>query len=139
MARLTDMLATTDVETNEEITENTLVQALEVLIEMVKENALTAEELDMIDTTVDYITESVSTEIEEDEELTEKKMSPKEKMQAKKYRLKNKAKLALIAKKKKACMAKIAGKTGMSCDSKGRPRKIDKARSRAARMGAKSR
>lgn len=137
MARLTDMLDTetaTTVETPE--TEAThLVEALQVLIDMINEGALTAEEVGVLDSTVDFITESVDTET-----LTERKMSPKALMAARKYRLKNKARLAIIAKKKAACMAKIAGKTDtMACGSNGRPHKIDRARAKAARMGAKSR
>ncbi len=138
MARLTDMLGSTEettktVETGDAATH--LVEALEVLIEMIKENALTENEIEVLDETIDLITESVDVE-----ELTEKKMSAKAKMAARQYRLKNKARLAVIAKKKKACMAKIAGKTDkLACGSDGRPHRIDRARSKAARMGAKSR
>jgi hypothetical protein len=67
-------------------------------------------------------------------------MSAAAKMKARKYRKKNRTKLKMIAKKKKRCMVKIAGKTDkFACNSKGQVKKIDKARSRAAKRGARSR
>ena len=56
-----------------------------------------------------------------------------------KWRKRNRAKLKRIAKLKKRCMAKIAGKEGFSCDSKGKPQRIDKKRSRIAKRAAKRR
>ena len=136
MARLTDMLGTKEestVEVTTEETTNHLAEALQVLIDMINENALTADEIEVLEDAITFVTET-------EEELTEKKMTQQAKMAARKYRLKNKGKLALIAKKKKACMAKIAGKTDkLACGSDGRPHVIDKARSKAARLGAKSR
>ena len=48
--------------------------------------------------------------------------------------------LKKIAKLKKRCKSKIAGKEDkLSCNSKGLVKRIDKARSKAARIGARSR
>lgn len=133
MARLTDMLGKEESMVSEVEHTNPLAEALQVLIDMINENALTADEIEVLDDAITFVTEA-------EEELTEKKMSAQAKMAARKYRLKNRAKLALIAKKKKACMARIAGKTDtLACGSDGRPHRIDKARAKAARLGAKSR
>jgi len=74
--------------------------------------------------------------------LVEKKMSANELKVARRYRFKNRAKLARIATKKKDCMDKIReeGKQDkLSCGSDGRRHPIDKQRSRAAKLGARSR
>ena len=156
MARLSDLvnnrISTKEVFESEtvettEVVKETLVEALETLIEMVKEDELTEDELQMLEDTVEFITKN-SDDVEEDseeedseeEELTEKRMSAKAKMYARKYRLKNRAKLKMIAKKKKKCLVKIAGKTDkLTCNSKGQIKRIDKKRSRAAKIGARSR
>lgn len=128
MARLQDLIKETPTTDLKE----SLVYALETLIEMVKDNALTTDELNVLDEAVEFIANS-------EEELTEKKMSAKALMQARKYRLKNKGKLAMIAKRKARCAVKIAGKEGFACNSMGMPHKVDKARSKASMKGARSR
>jgi len=140
MASLTNMVnKETVVETNEEFTtKDALIEALETLIEMVEEDVLSEDELEVLDEAVDFITEDFDGE-DVEEELTEKRMSPKAKAAARKYRQKNRMKLKKIAKLKKKCMVKIAGKENMSCNSKGQIKRIDKARSKAAKRGAKSR
>lgn len=139
MARLSDLInQSTDSVTTTETTNDTLVEALHILIEMVTEGALTDEELSNLDETITFITESV---VNGDEELNEKRMSAKALLQSRKYRLKNKSKLAMIARKKANCEAKLKldGKAGYSCNSKGMIHKVDRSRSKAARMGARSR
>ena len=132
---VTDTTEVVETETMKE----TLIEALETLIEMVEEGALTADELEVLDEAVEFITEDFDGEVVE-EELTEKRMSAAAKMKARKYRKKNRAKLTMIAKKKKRCLVKIAGKTDkLSCNSKGQAKRIDKARSKAAKRGARSR
>jgi len=139
MASLNDMVNTEEVETNSSLNDS-LVEALETLIEMVEEGALTADEIEVLDEAVDFISEDFDGEEDMEEELSEKKMSSAAKMKARKYRKKNRTKLKMIAKKKKRCLVKIAGKTDkLACDSKGRPHRIDKKRSRAAKRGARSR
>lgn len=141
MASLTNMIknGVTDANTATNSTKEALIEALETLIEMVKEEVLTADETEVLDEAVDFISEDFD-EIEYEEELTEKRMSAKAKMAARRYRKKNRAKLKRIAKLKKRCMSKIAGKTDkMTCNSKGQIKRIDKARSRAAKRGARSR
>lgn len=141
MARLTDLVESTEVELTEEIIDvkENLIEALETLIEMAEEDAIDLDEMEILDDAIDFIAEGLDDEIDE-EELTEKRMSAKAKMAARRYRLKNRAKLKMIAKKKKRCMAKIAGKTDkLTCNSKGQVKRIDKKRSRAAKRGARSR
>ena len=141
MARLTDMVEQEEVVTTEEVeytTKDALIEALETLIEMVEEDILSEDEVEVLDEAVDFITEDFDGE-DVEEELTEKKMSAKAKAKARKYRQKNRMKLKKIAKLKKKCMVKIAGKEGMTCNSKGQVKRIDKARSKAAKRGARSR
>lgn len=139
MARLSDLInQSTDSVTTTETTNDTLVEALHILIEMVTEGALTDEELSNLDETITFITESV---VNGDEELNEKRMSAKALLQSRKYRLKNKSKLAMIARKKANCQAKLKldGKAGYSCNAKGQIHKVDRSRSKSARIGARSR
>lgn len=124
--------------TSEYTTKDALIEALETLIEMVEEDVLSENELSVLDDTIEFITEDFDGE-DVEEELTEKKMSPKAEMAARKYRQKNRIKLKKIAGLKKKCMVKIAGKENMTCNSKGQVKRIDKARSKAAMRGAKSR
>lgn len=132
MARLQDLISNkTTTATTTDLKES-LVYALETLIEMVKDNALTTDEVKVLDEAVEFIANS-------EEELSEKKMSAKALMHARQYRLKNKGKLAMIAKRKARCAAKIAGKEGFACNSMGMPHKVDKARSKASMKGARSR
>lgn len=145
MAKLTDMVNTeveTEVLETEELEvslKESLVEALETLIDMVEDGVLSEDEIEVLDEAVEFITEDFDSE-DAEEELNEKRMSAKAKMAARKYRKKNRAKLAMIAKKKKRCLVKIAGKTDkLSCNSKGQIKRIDKKRSRAAKRGAKSR
>lgn len=134
MARLNDMIEN---DTGLMSTKEALIEALETLIEMVTEDVLTVDELEVLDEAIDFVSTDFG---DSEEDLMEKRMSSKEKMAAKKYRLKNKTKLLKIAKLKKRCKSKIAGKEDkFSCNSKGLVRRIDKARSRAARIGARSR
>lgn len=132
MARLQDLIKNTTTEDTTVDLKESLVEALETLIAMVKDDALTADELTVIDEAVEFIANS-------EEELSEKKMSAKALMNARKYRLKNKGKLAMIAKRKARCAVKIAGKEGFACNSMGMPHKVDKARSKASMKGARSR
>lgn len=142
MARLADLInqnggvKNTSSVISKDSENNTLVEALTILIEMVSEGALTDEELTNLNETISFITESV---VEGEEELNEKRMSAKALIKARKYRLKNKSKLAMVARKKANCEAKLAGKPGYSCNSKGQVHKIDRSRSKSARMGARSR
>lgn len=138
MARLTDMVEKEEVTVETEMTtKEALIEALTTLIEMVEEDALTSDEIEVLDEAIDFVSVDFD-DMEED--LMEKKMSAKAKMAARKYRQKNKMKLAKISKIKKKCMAKIAGKEDkMTCNSKGQVKRIDKARSKAAKLGAKSR
>ena len=134
MARLNDMIEN-DMDLMS--TKEALIEALETLIEMVTEDVLTVDELEVLDEAIDFVSTDFG---DSEEDLMEKRMSSKEKMAAKKYRLKNKTKLLKIAKLKKRCKRKIAGKEDkLSCNSKGLVKRIDKARSKAARIGARSR
>lgn len=120
--------------------DESLIEALETLIEMVEQDVLTSDEIEILDEAVDFISEDFNGEDEIEEELTEKRMSAKAKMAARRYRKKNRARLKIIAKKKKRCMTKIAGKTDkLTCNSKGRIKRKNKKRSRAAKRGARSR
>lgn len=138
MARLTDMINNDveAVETDETTIEtNPLAEALEVILEMVNEDALTDDEMDVLGEALDFISEDFD-EIEDfEEELAEaqklNKMSAKDKAKARKYRMKNKAKLKAQSKKRKMklkkfsaarkkCAVKIAGKDGYGCNSKGK-------------------
>lgn len=134
MARLNDMMEN---DMGLMSTKEALIEALETLIEMVTEDVLTVDELEVLDEAIDFVSTDFG---DSEEDLMEKRMSAKDKMDAKKYRLKNKTKLLKIAKLKKRCKSKIDGKEDkFSCNSKGLVRRIDKARSRAARIGARSR
>lgn len=134
MARLNDMIEN---DTGLMSTKEALIEALETLIEMVTEDVLTVDELEVLDEAIDFVSTDFG---DSEEDLMEKRMSSKDKMAARKYRLKNKTKLLKIAKLKKRCKAKIAGKEDkLSCNSKGLVKRIDKARSKAARIGARSR
>ncbi len=133
MARLNNMM---DINVSADTTKETLIEALETLIEMVQEDVLDDDEVEVLDKVINFIAEDLDGE----EALNEKRMSSAAKMQAKKYRLKNKAKLNIIAKKKKKCSVKIIGKEDkLACNSKGQVKRIDKARSRASKKGARSR
>jgi hypothetical protein len=137
MPRLLDMLNLS----NSPESQNTpqLEEALGMLIEMVKENALKKNEMALLESTVDALIESIQ---QNTQALVEKKMSANELKVARRYRLKNRAKLARIAAKKKVCMDKLReeGKQDkFSCGSDGRRHPIDKQRSRAAKLGARSR
>lgn len=134
MARLNDMMEN---DMSVMSTKEALIEALETLIEMVTEDVLTVDELEVLDEAIDFVSTDFG---DSEEDLMEKRMSSKEKMAARKYRLKNKTKLLKIAKLKKRCKSKIAGKEDkLSCNSKGLVKRIDKARSKAARIGARSR
>lgn len=134
MARLNDMMKN---DMGLMSTKEALIEALETLIEMVTEDVLTVDELEVLDEAIDFVSTDFG---DSEEDLMEKRMSSKEKMAAKKYRLKNKTKLLKIAKLKKRCMSKITGKEDkLSCNSKGLVKRIDKSRSKAARIGARSR
>jgi len=125
MARLNDMVDyeselmeevnTDGGENNEE-----LVEALYTLIEMIEENALNEDELEVLDSTIDFLSEDF--DMDEEEDLTEakklKKMSAKAKMAARKYRMKNKAKLKMAAKKRKLKDKKLKKKKE-ACKKKG--------------------
>ena len=117
--------------------QKSLTESINMLIGMIKDKSLNTDEMGVIDETINNI---VKTPDADNEQLYEKRMSQKAKLAARRYRLKNKAKLAMIAKKKKRCQEKIAGKEDkFACGVDGRPHLIDKKRSRASRMGAKSR
>jgi len=103
-----------DIDSNEE-----LVEALHTLIEMIEENALNEDELEVLDSTIDFLSEDFDMD---EEDLTEakklKKMSAKAKMAARKYRMKNKAKLKMAAKKRKLKDKKLKKKKE-ACKKKG--------------------
>lgn len=137
MPRLLDMLNLS----NSPESQNTpqLEEALGMLIEMVKENALKKNEMALLESTVDALIESIQ---QNTQALVEKKMSAHKYRLYVRNRLKNRADRARIAAKKKPCMDEIR-KDGVqdkfSCGSDGRRRPIDKKRSRAAKLGARSR
>jgi rhamnose utilization protein RhaD (predicted bifunctional aldolase and dehydrogenase) len=110
----------------------TILEAIDVLINMTKENLLLKEDRDLLDETIEYIAEN-------DEELNERHMTSAEKMRAKKWRLKNKARLKKIAKLKASCRKKIKEKEGWACDSKGHAHPVDKKRSKLMKKVAKTR
>ncbi len=145
MARLSDLISekntknpVTKTELEESTVNDSLVEALTILIDMISEGALTDEETTNLDETIAFITESI---VNGEEDLNEKRMSASALLKARKYRLKNKSKLAMIARKKANCQAKLKldGKAGYSCNSKGQVHKVDLKRSKASRMGARSR
>lgn len=130
MARLIDMVK--NMNSVEMTKTEKLVEALKMLIEMAEEEALNESDVELLETFFNEI-------IDGEEELSEKRMSAKALMAARRYRLKNKGKLAIIARKKATCAARIEDKEGYACDSKGVPHKVDRARSKAAKLGARSR
>ena len=140
MPRLLDMLnLSNSPESQNKVTTPQLEEALGMLIEMVKENALKKNEMALLESTVDELIESMH---QNTQALVEKKMSANELRVARRSRFKNRAKLARIAAKKRVCMKKIReeGKQDkLSCGSDGRRHPIDKQRSRAAKLGARSR
>ena len=113
---------------------NPLVESINILIEMIRDDALVTEEHELLETALDYIVESCDSD-EFDEHLSEaqklNKMSAKEKQESKKNRLKNRAKIKIqykkrklqlkkFAAKRKSCQEKIKGKAGLGCNSKGK-------------------
>lgn len=115
-----------------------LLESLNVLLEMAKQGVLTLRDNIILDETIELIMID-----EGDDVLTEKRMSAEALLKARRYRLKKRSQLARIAKKKQICMdrAKASGRNmyGFACGSDGTIHKVNKSRSKAARIGARSR
>jgi len=132
MASLSDMLKSN---TEEEIENDSLIEALKTIIEMAENDELTEDEYNIIADSVVFISENENENEDEDlDEATLRKMKPMELKKARKYRKANKGRLIKAAKKRKLklkpfimarkkCAIKIAGKEGIGCNSKGKPYK----------------